>query len=309
MYILKQIPEDFVVDEILDISPGQKGGYAYYHLKKKGMTTPQAITRAARLFHVPVRVINYCGLKDKDAVTTQYISVREGVGKNKEGKDISLHYLGRGKDRLAVGMLSGNRFRITVRNLDTAPKPIDRMLNLFGEQRFGHGGMNAEIGFMLIKNKFSEAARALAVRHHDVADALEENPTNAIGAIRSLSKRIQLLYIHAAQSALWNQAAVHPAAPEMLPLIGFETELSPAEETVYTPILEKESLRPEDFVIRQLQGLSACGDQRKVRVELRDLEISFLQEDDLNRGKKKCVVGFSLPKGSYATVAIIQMCC
>jgi len=46
---------------------------------------------------------------------------------------------------------------------------------------------------------------------------------------------------------------------------------------------------------------------RKMFVKINNLEIGKLEDDDLNNGMKKVKIKFSLPKGSYATIAVKAM--
>ena len=67
---LRQRPEDFVVREECLLEPGEAGEYTMYSLKKRGMTTPEAVRRAAALLGIATARIRYCGLKDRHAVAT-----------------------------------------------------------------------------------------------------------------------------------------------------------------------------------------------------------------------------------------------
>ena len=40
---LKRIPEDFRVEELPTIRPGERGRFVYYRLTKRGLGTPEAI--------------------------------------------------------------------------------------------------------------------------------------------------------------------------------------------------------------------------------------------------------------------------
>ena len=78
MYKIKQIPEDFIVNEVIDIKLNPKGSYSYFILKKKDYATPAAIEKIARFLNIPVKKVGYAGAKDRRAVTTQLISI-EGL--------------------------------------------------------------------------------------------------------------------------------------------------------------------------------------------------------------------------------------
>src|SRR3989338_8877930 len=84
-------PEDFIVKEVIDnkflrkFSRGKKGvqeqgTYFLYLLKKENMTTKLALQKIAREFRIKESEIGYAGLKDKFAVTEQYITLKRNVG-------------------------------------------------------------------------------------------------------------------------------------------------------------------------------------------------------------------------------------
>jgi len=67
------------------------------------------------------------------------------------------------------------------------------------------------------------------------------------------------------------------------------------------------SITTRSFVIREIPELSSEGVMRNAFVEVSNLSISDFDDDELNEGKKKCTVKFSLPKGSYATIVVKSM--
>ena len=73
---LKQRPGDFHVRELLNENFLQsKGDYAVYRITKKKMTTPEAVKALATAAGLETGDIKFAGLKDRQAVTTQYMSV------------------------------------------------------------------------------------------------------------------------------------------------------------------------------------------------------------------------------------------
>ena len=87
-----------------------------------------------------------------------------------------------------------------------------------------------------------------------------------------------------------------------IPLVGFGTEVeNDLIKTTYDEILKEEKIRLPDFVIRKIPNLSTEGAMRSLFVEPSKLKLGTLEDDDLNLGKKKCLIKFYLPKGSYAT--------
>lgn len=308
---LKQIPEDFIVKEILELDLKAGGEYAYYELKKKGLTLHTVIAKIARLLKVKERTINYAGIKDKEAITTQTISIRDGPEKDLEGSDYSLTQKGHGKERINLGALEGNAFEITIRDINAAPRLQKQFLNSFGEQRFGMNKNNHEIGRLIVKGDFEEAAKRMAEQHQECKEFLAAHPENHIGAIREIDKKLGLLYIHAYQSWLWNEAAelLNKSGHDQcdLPLLGFGTDFDDEPiRKVYEKIMKKEDLRLQDFIIRKMPEFSAEGNVRALYIEPEGFTVGELEDDELNKGKKKVRISFSLPKGSYATEIIGQ---
>ena len=73
---LKQLPTDFIVEEIPNIRVTQEiDDQAIFLLEKKEIDTYNAVNSIAKKLHIPPSEIGYAGLKDKRALTRQYISI------------------------------------------------------------------------------------------------------------------------------------------------------------------------------------------------------------------------------------------
>src|SRR3989344_2933514 len=146
---IKTVPEDFVVRELVTL-PLEKGKYDYYSLQKKGWTTLGAVKRLADFLQIPLKDIGFAGNKDKQAVTSQYISVF-GVPRKKVEQfslpDVTLTYQGSGDKRLRLGDLDGNAFDLIVRDLlERKALSITKIKNFFDDQRFGVNKNNVPVG-------------------------------------------------------------------------------------------------------------------------------------------------------------------
>jgi len=296
MYHIKQIPEDFIVKEIMDLKL-EPGRYSYYLLKKKSYNTIDAIRVIAKNFRINRKFINFAGTKDRNAITEQYISISRGPKKDLHLKDIDVKFLGTGTERLNLGTLEGNEFTIVIRNIKTKPKPIKEILNLFDAQRFGSKQNNHIIGKAIVKKEFAEAVKL--IDDEQLSEHLNKHPNDYIGALKKLPKQILRLYVHAYQSYLWNQMA-KDSIEHSIPLIGFET-------TEDVEILQNEGISKIDFLIRQIPEISSEGAYRNRTTKVNNLKVSELEPDELNSGMNKVTVSFSLQKGSYATQVIKQM--
>ena len=68
-------PEDFLVDEVPAYAASGKGEHQYVQVQKRLLTTPELVRRLAKASGVNERDVGYAGLKDKYAVTTQWLSL------------------------------------------------------------------------------------------------------------------------------------------------------------------------------------------------------------------------------------------
>ena len=64
MYKLKQIPEDFIVEEIPLFDFGKTGDYTYFLLKKQEYNTENAIQTISHQIRIPRKKFGYAGSKD-----------------------------------------------------------------------------------------------------------------------------------------------------------------------------------------------------------------------------------------------------
>jgi len=147
MVRIKEKPEDFFVRELKELKLKTEGKYAYFLMRKRNMTTFEAVERISRLLGIKAGRISYAGLKDKRAVTEQYIAVK-GLKSPSEVQEenLSLTFLGYGDEPLRMGDIEGNYFRITLRGVRRSRSYIEKQIsfvrsfgfeNYFGEQRFG----------------------------------------------------------------------------------------------------------------------------------------------------------------------------
>ena len=80
-----------------------------------------------------------------------------------------------------------------------------------------------------------------------------------------------------------------------------------AQQATINKILKEEQLAHSDFVIKQIPELSLEGELRNVFVAVKEMRIGRKTNDELNLGKKKVKISFTLGKGSYATMVVKRM--
>ena len=91
-----------------------------------------------------------------------------------------------------------------------------------------------------------------------------------------------------------------------LPLIQFDTLLE-NEAIMYKDILKQESVKQSDFLVRELPYVINLTEERLAFVKVNEFSTTEFSDDELNNSKKKQVINFSLPKGSYATVLLKEI--
>ena len=169
--------EDFLVEEVLDgivfkhISeqPMKQGSYVLYSLTKRGLDTLHAVKIIEKIFGARV---NYLGMKDADAITTQYITIPADAECSQPSLPdrLTLRKLGYLPYPLNRSHLIGNRFHIKIREVErkeNLPQLIKSIVkkgvpNYFGYQRFGsRRPVTHLIGRALVKRRFDEAVNLL----------------------------------------------------------------------------------------------------------------------------------------------------
>ncbi|MCE9682215.1 tRNA pseudouridine(13) synthase TruD [Halomonas alkalisoli] len=151
-------PEDFVVEEILDFAPEGQGEHLWLWIEKRGLTTLEVVRHLARACEVTQRAVGYAGMKDRIAVTRQWLSVhlpgREGPGDLAER--LAIHGVqvveqARHPRKLKRGVHRGNRFSLVITGEAVQAPGLEARWewlcrhgapNGFGPQRFGPDGRN-----------------------------------------------------------------------------------------------------------------------------------------------------------------------
>jgi len=156
--------EDFVVEERLEIDFTNEGEHLWLHIQKSGINTAYLAKLLSEWAEIPLRDVGYSGLKDRQALTTQWFSLRMpkkqkpasdfapvDIKEHETVKIIAEHWHNK---KLSRGAHNANQFIITLRDIEFAAVDklqIQRHLqmisksgvpNYFGPQRFGFGGNN-----------------------------------------------------------------------------------------------------------------------------------------------------------------------
>ena len=165
---------DFVVSEIPRNQPSGEGEFSYTYVEKRGLNTHDLIA-ALRERGVPYNEVGVAGLKDRRAVTRQWLSVPvryEGhLAALDELDGVKVLETGRHVDRLRRGHLQGNRFEARVREPNEGWEARARAIvervegvglpNYFGPQRFGRYNSNAIDAVRMLRGEKVPGGRRL----------------------------------------------------------------------------------------------------------------------------------------------------
>jgi tRNA pseudouridine13 synthase len=151
---LKCQPEDFRVEELPLASPAGAGRYTYYRLSKRDIGTIEAVEAICRRWNLAGRRVSYGGLKDRHAVTVQYLTIADGPTRPITAPNFELELLGRLAHPYGPQNFRGNRFQIVLRDMTEADVvrasaeipslPTDGLPNYFDDQRFGSVGYSGQ---------------------------------------------------------------------------------------------------------------------------------------------------------------------
>ncbi|WP_043527527.1 tRNA pseudouridine(13) synthase TruD [Litchfieldella xinjiangensis] len=151
-------PEDFQVEEQLGFAPEGQGEHLWLWVEKRDMSTLEVARRLARACEVTPRDIGYSGMKDRVAVTRQWLSVhlpgREApvdLVQRLDDTPVVIHEQARHPRKLKRGVHRSNRFVLRLTGEVARDPDVERrwqwlcdhgVPNFFGPQRFGPGGRN-----------------------------------------------------------------------------------------------------------------------------------------------------------------------
>lgn len=316
---IREEPADFRVAEIPSYLPAGKGSHLYLLVRKSGRTTRDLVT-ALMGAGVSEKEIGVAGLKDKAAVTEQWLSVPNRHAAASEILEllegVTVLRESRHRNKLGMGHLRGNRFRIRIRGAtaDAAARAeavLARLAqigspNYYGPQRFGRFGTNACDGLRLVRGEWvpgghrlkrffvsslqSQLFNALLAERIErgiyrevlVGDWARKHSSGGMFTIDTESERLEAL-----------PRAERLEISAALPLYGRRVRTSAGDAGA----LEKEvcsrfGLGWNDFVSRR-------GDRRSSRL--------IVEEWAVEPSDGGAILTFALPKGAYATTVLREV--
>ncbi len=164
--VIRKLPDDFEVEEIPAYEPCGEGEHLFLWIEKHGMGAQFFERQIAKRLDIPPAEVGTAGLKDRHAVTRQWVSVPAAVESKLpqlEGDGIRVLRVSRHGNKLRSGHLRGNRFRILIREAEptkaaSVEQVLERirthgLLNYYGPQRFGHDGETSDMGMKMLRGE------------------------------------------------------------------------------------------------------------------------------------------------------------
>ncbi len=146
---IKEKVGDFRVRELLDDKYlRDRGPFRVYRVTKKKLTSIEAAAVLADMAGVGKAEVGLAGLKDRQGVTTQFMSAPRGRAVRLQTPELKIEAVGFASEPLSPAHSLGNAFEVRLREL--SPSSLERIEaelqvvrehgipNYFGEQRFGN---------------------------------------------------------------------------------------------------------------------------------------------------------------------------
>ena len=165
-FIFNPSPRDFTVEEIALYEFSGEGEHLVLKIRKKELTTWEMLGVLSDHLGIRQRDIGYAGLKDKHAMTIQYVSIMATHAPKLEAfahPQIKILDRIRHNNKIRIGHLKGNCFHLRFKKvLGVQKEMLDSVLawikahgvpNYFGHQRFGMYGDNWQEGQKILSGE------------------------------------------------------------------------------------------------------------------------------------------------------------
>ncbi|ULH16927.1 tRNA pseudouridine(13) synthase TruD [Deinococcus sp. KNUC1210] len=313
--VLRSAPEDFRVDEVPLYLPSGEGDHLYLHVRKTGHTTAYLMRELAGQLGLRPTDVAAAGLKDRHAVTTQWLSMPAKAERRLPGfslDGVEILDVSRHPNRLGMGHLKGNRFTVRVHEAAGTAAQAQVTLDLlnqlgipnyFGPQRFGLGGLNAEEGLRVLRGE--SKLRDPAVRRFLVS-SVQSLIFNRFLALR-LERGLFAALLSGDMAKKHDTGGVFEVQDAALESLRAERGDVSATGTLFgrkvKPLtqdagaLEQEALSAFDLTPAAFS--SRKGDRRIIRIFAEDTSVEALPDG--------YAVSFTLPRGSFATSLLREL--
>ncbi len=174
---LREIPEDFIVNEIIEnkhrahwawAQPSDNGKHCIVKVTANNWDTHVLVKEISKRLNIGQKAIGFAGTKDKRALTTQHLSIMSSPKKISEInlENVYIKFLHKSVKPVRLGNLVGNEFKIKISQSSNDEGTIANILeelkqgfpNYFGIQRFGAvRPITHTVGKKIVQGKYEEA--------------------------------------------------------------------------------------------------------------------------------------------------------
>lgn len=310
--VIKSTAQDFEVIEELGFEPSGEGEHLFLLVEKSGLSTPELVDRISRDYSIHPRHIGFSGMKDKKALTTQWLSLHlpgpQTIPEVATSDGYRILRAQRNRSKLRRGSHKANFFRVCIRQLAELPadsrSQLDAickhgMANYFGAQRFGREQDNVTQALRQLNRRGLKRARRSIL-----LSSLRSHLFNQI-----LSRRIS--------QGHWTQ----PLDGDVFMLRGSHSIFSQALDATLSERfatmdisstaslygkgqsqLAGKALEIEQQVLAEQAEITDCLDRQGVEIQKRALRAAVEAFDyELDPGEKTLRLELRLPAGSYLT--------
>ncbi|MEM3670343.1 MAG: tRNA pseudouridine(13) synthase TruD [Thermoprotei archaeon] len=218
-------PEDFRVCEIhvsgedaCSAKPSERvGNLAFGVIRKRGITTLDAVRKLARSLRCSSHEIHVGGLKDRHAVTSQFATL-PGHATDIDLGDVAFTRLSKRFTPYSAKEVWGNWFRIRIRADPGVKKAADMAFDFssqpipsyYGHQRFGSLVQDTHlVGLAILRRDYHQAVETILSGpsgwyENDLAENLRRgmDEPSALGAV---DRRLLRLFVNSYQSYVFNR--------------------------------------------------------------------------------------------------------
>lgn len=319
--VIRTQPEDFKVDEKFAFNFTGEGEHALIHIQKTDTNTDWLARQIADVAGLKKGDISYAGLKDRNAVTTQWFSVWLPGKPDPDwsllnSENVKVLDSCRHNRKLRRGSLLGNQFTLTIRNVEGDVSLLEDKINhikengvpnYFGEQRFGIGGRNLEKAEIMFggkreKDKFKRSIYLSAARSAMFNDILSQRVAmdkwvDAIpGDVMLLDNSHSYFLVDDIDEKINQRLKEHDIHPSG-PLWGRGELLTKGS------VSEIESQLSAKFEVfdRGLKNARLDQERRSLRLSVKNFEWQYDCDNKLLN------LSFFLPAGGYATSVLREI--
>ncbi|HVF16141.1 MAG TPA: tRNA pseudouridine(13) synthase TruD [Steroidobacteraceae bacterium] len=316
---LRSTPEDFVVREWLGFEADGDGDHWLLTVRKRDANTHWIAKQIARLADIHPRDVGYAGLKDRNAVAEQSLTVpfRSAMATSWEGVSgdgFDVIKAQRHRRKLKRGALKGNDFEIIIRDFTGEAEAVRERVgqiarsgvpNYFGPQRFGNELSNlkravAMFGGIQVHDRF-ERGFALSAARAAIFNAVMSRRVTAgtwnrfiDGDVANLDGSNSIFSVEQIDELLVDRCTaldIHPTGP-----LWGRGEL---RTTNAAATLEREVADELRVFCEGLERASLDQERRSLRVSVQSLE-HVLEGNVLT-------LRFRLGRGAFATTVLHEL--